>query len=103
VDVARAETLARKATAIVPQQPAIADTLGWVLIKAEKYAEARTILQRAASDMPGDRSVRYRYALAAARSGDAATARRELQAVLADSAAFESRADAEKLNQELGS
>lgn len=102
-DTKRAETLARRASAIVPQQPAIADTLGWVLIKAGKFAEASEILKRAANEMPQDRSVRYRYALAAARAGDKETARRELQAVLGDGAAFEGRDAAQQLSQELGS
>jgi len=102
-DTKRAESLARRAMAIVPQQAAIADTLGWVLIKAGKYAEAADILKRVIKEMPQDRSVRYRYALAAARAGDTDTARRELQTVLADGAAFEGREAAQQLSQELGS
>jgi putative PEP-CTERM system TPR-repeat lipoprotein len=99
----RAESLARRATAIMPQQPAMADTLGWVLIKAGKYPEAAEVLKRAAIGMPKDRSVRYRYALAAAKAGDKATARQELQTVLADGAIFDSRDAAQQLSQELGS
>ncbi len=102
-DTQRAETLARRATAIVPQQSAIADTLGWVLIKAGKYAEAVAVLKQAAEQLPQDRSVRYHYALAAARAGDKDTARRELQRVLADGASFEAREAAQQLSQELGS
>jgi Tfp pilus assembly protein PilF len=101
-DPQRAESLARRATAIVPQQAAIADTLGWVLIKAGKFAEATEILKRVVSEMPQDRSIRYRYALAAARAGDKETARRELQTVLGDGAAFEGREAAQQLSQELG-
>jgi len=101
-DTQRAESLARRATAIVPQQAAIADTLGWVLIKAGKYSEAVEALQRAAAGMPADRSIRYRYALAAARAGDKATARRELQSALADGAPFDGREAAQQLSQELG-
>lgn len=102
-DTKRAEVLARRATAIVPQQAAIADTLGWVLIKAGKFAEAAEVLKRAAEGLPQDRSVRYRYALASARAGDTATARRELQTVLGDGVAFEGRDAAQQLSQELGS
>lgn len=102
-DTQRAESLARRAKAIMPRQAAIADTLGWVLIKAGKYSEAAEVLKRAATDMPQDRAVRYHYALAAARAGDDETARRELQAALRDGASFEGREAAKRLSQEIGS
>jgi Tfp pilus assembly protein PilF len=102
VDAARAELLARRAHAIAPQQPAFADTLGSALIATEKYADAVKVLGAAVQGLPQDPSVRTRYALALARSGDASGARRELQVALGGGGAFDERATAEKLLRELG-
>ena len=43
-DPQRAESLARRAHAIAPQQPAFADTLGSALIANGKYADAAKVL-----------------------------------------------------------
>jgi putative PEP-CTERM system TPR-repeat lipoprotein len=102
IDAGRAELLARRAHAIAPQQPAFADTLGSALIANGKYADAVKALGAAVQGLPRDASVRTRYALALARSGDAPGARRELQVALGDGSAFDERATAEKLLRELG-
>jgi len=102
VDAGRAEQLARRAHAIAPQQAAFADTLGSALIANEKYADAVKVLGPAVQGLPKDASIRTRYALALARSGDATAARRELQVALGDGGAFDERATAEKLLRELG-
>jgi Flp pilus assembly protein TadD len=96
------ESLARRAHAIAPQQPAFADTLGSALIGNGKYADAAKVLCIAVQGLPQDQSVRTRYALALARSGDATGARRELQVALGAGGAFDERATAEKLLRELG-
>jgi len=101
-DAKRAEQLARRAHAISPQQPAFADTLGSALIANGKYADAVKVLGTAVQGLPKDASVRTRYALALARTGDATGARRELQVALGEGGAFDERATAEKLLRELG-
>lgn len=101
-DAPRAEQLARRAHAISPQQPAFADTLGSALIANRKYADAAKVLGVAVQGLPKDASIRTRYALALARSGDANAARRELQVALDGGGAFDERATAEKLLRELG-
>lgn len=100
-DTARAETLSRRAFAIAPQELPIADTLGWVLIKAGKPAEAVPILARAVQGMPENRAVRFHYALALARVGDRDAAVRELQAALAGEVDFDGRDAARLLDREL--
>lgn len=102
-DTKRAEALARRATAIAPKQGAIADTLGWILIKAGKYQEAVQVLKSASEALPNERSIGYHYALASARAGDKETARKTLQVVLTDNSAFDGKEDAVQLSQELGS
>lgn len=100
-DGSRAEVLARRAYSISPQNPAVADTLGWVLIQSSRFAEARDLLARAAEGLPQDRAVRYRYALALARSGDRSTARQQVELALAGAAPFDARTAAQSLAEEL--
>lgn len=101
-DLRRAETLARRARAIAPQNPAIADTLGWVLLQGGQLAEAREVLGAAVAGLPDNPAVRYHHALALMRSGEREAARAEIQRALAASGRFAERAAAEKLAQELG-
>jgi Flp pilus assembly protein TadD len=101
-DPVRAESLARQANAIAPQQPAFADTLGRALILTGNYAEAVRFLGGAVRSFPDDPSVRTRYALALARSGDRDAARREVHVALGNSSNFDERDTALKLVQELG-
>jgi len=101
-DAPRAELLARRAHAIAPQQPAFADTLGAALIANGKYADAVKVLDAAVQGLPKDASVRTRYAVALARSGDTGAAKRELKVALGAEDSFDERATAEKLLRELG-
>ena len=96
----RAEDLARRALAISPDVPQIADTLGWVLYKNGKLPAAATNLKFAVDKVPADGSVRYRYAVVLGAMGNSAEARQQLAKALAG-AAFPERAQAEKLAAEL--
>jgi Flp pilus assembly protein TadD len=57
-ELARAESLIRRALAIDPDNGAYLDSLGWVLVKLERYPEAQEQLARAADLMAGDATVR---------------------------------------------
>ena len=70
--------------------------------RARVLAVTAKVLGGAVQGMPQDASIRTRYALALARSGDATGARRELQVALGEGKAFDERATAEKLLRELG-
>ena len=52
----RAESLARRANAIAPDNSAIADTLGVILLNNGKVEEAVPLLAKAAAAMPDDRN-----------------------------------------------
>lgn len=71
-DLDRAEALARRAVELEPHNGAYLDSLGWVLYKRSKFAEARELLGRAvaASGMP-DPVVLDHLADATYRAGDA--------------------------------
>nr|WP_240901064.1 XrtA/PEP-CTERM system TPR-repeat protein PrsT [Thioalkalivibrio sp. XN8] len=83
----RGVELARRAHAAAPEDPMIADTLGWLLHQQGNDAEALPLLAQAAAGAPEAGDVRYRYAVVLAETGDIEGARREAQAVLADTGA----------------
>lgn len=100
-DPKRAETYARRANAIDPQSPPIADTLGWLLVQSKRYAEAKPFLEQAAKGMPKEPSVQYHLAAALAGAGDKSAAKQLLDSVLSGDSQFAERAAASQLAQEL--
>lgn len=98
---ARAEELGRRALALAPQSTAVLDTLGWILFNRDKTSEALPMLEKAATVAAQDPAIQYHYARVLAKEGDAARAREVVQRALASSAAFDQRADAERLLKEL--
>lgn len=66
-DLGSAVPLARRAWSLDRDNPATADTLGWLLFKAGRRAEGLALLERAARGAPSDATIRQR--LAQARRG----------------------------------
>ena len=81
--------------------PAIADTYGWILIEKGKVADGLAVLARAAAKAPDNPDIRYHHAAALARSGDSRRALDILDEVLASNQAFASRTAAEQLRSQL--
>lgn len=100
-DRTRAEKLALQASAIAPDNPAVADTLGMILVGSGRAAEAVDLLARAAAAAPQDRTLQFHHALALARSKRAAEAREILRKLLGDNMEFAGRAEARRLMEEL--
>jgi len=63
-DVDRALPLARRAWALDRDNPATADTLGWLLFKSGRRAEGLVLLEQAARGTPSDSDIRRRLAQA---------------------------------------
>jgi tetratricopeptide (TPR) repeat protein len=63
-DLPRAFLLAQAARDAAPDDPQVADTLGWVLFKQRAYPRAEAILKEAAEKMPDNAEVFYHLGMA---------------------------------------
>ncbi|MEO8309127.1 MAG: XrtA/PEP-CTERM system TPR-repeat protein PrsT [Pseudomonadota bacterium] len=98
----RAESLAKRAQAIAPDNSAISDTLGVILLANGKFNEAVAALERAAAGLPQNQSVQFHYATSLSKVGQKEKARAILGDMLKDKRAFPDRAAAQRLIEELG-
>ena len=100
----RAEATARQVRALRPDDPAVADTLGWILAKNGNLDEAVDLLQTAAQKTNDNPTVVYHLAWAMAENGDVSGARDRVETLLEDRALeFPERSEAESLLRSLES
>jgi tetratricopeptide (TPR) repeat protein len=100
-DLGEAMRLALVAKEQFPEDPYIADTLGWVHYKRQSYGLALTQFVQAANDLPDNMTVQYHLALAFKAKGEIDKARETLTAVLASGSEFPEKDAATKLLQGL--
>jgi Flp pilus assembly protein TadD len=74
--------MAQKAKELAPDNPAYADTLGWVLYRKGLYPGALTELRRAASGVDAKPEFEYHLAMAYLKTGDRSHAQAGLAAAL---------------------
>ncbi len=98
---ARAVAHGERALELAPGQPAIIDTLGWILVDTGEVTRAKDLLRQAAEGAPGNPDIAYHYAVALHRSGDDAAARTVLQELLKTEANFADKAAAAALLESL--
>lgn len=101
VDDPRAIETARKAADAMPDNGAIVDTLGWILVQRGSVEEGEKLLRQAVEMESGRAEIRYHHAAALAKLGRTDEARVTLEQILGGEDEFTSRADAEKLLAEL--
>jgi tetratricopeptide (TPR) repeat protein len=92
----RALAIITMASQSEPDNPAIADTFGWVLFKRGDYGGAIAHLNQAAAKLPEEPTVAYHLGMANAKAGDTASARRALDRALASRAPFPDKEAARK-------
>jgi putative PEP-CTERM system TPR-repeat lipoprotein len=100
-DDPRSVATAERAYRAMPGSPAVADTLGWILVQRGDPARGVDLLQRAVAANRDNATLRYHLAVGLARTGDKATARRELDALLAGNRSFAERDAAQRLREQL--
>ena len=96
-DPRRALGYAEQARKAASEDPSIADTYGWLLLKAGDKKQALSTLKGAFEAMPESPEVHYHYAAALAENGESAQAKRELEKLLRPERQFALRKEAERL------
>ena len=79
-----------------PDEPHIADTLGWVYYKKNAYLLAVSLLKEAAEKLPNEPVVHFHYGMAQQKTGDSAGAKKSLQPALKLSQTFAGSEEARK-------
>jgi tetratricopeptide (TPR) repeat protein len=101
-DREKALEYARRAFNVAPEQPAIMDTFGWLLVESGDTSEGVALLERASAALPDSLEVSFHLAVGLARSGDTARAGRLLDQILNTGRAFNGIERAKALRKELG-
>ena len=96
-NLARAQKLSSETLEENPEEASFLDTMGWVLCKQEKYAQAKTYLEKAVGRAPNQPALLYHLAWCEAKLGETAAARAALQKALDRKTEFKERAEAQKL------
>lgn len=99
----RALTTAEQAHKQAPDNPAIADTLAWILLEQGQVARAMPLIQMAFTKQPDNQAIHYHYAVALARNNDRARAKSELERLLGRGTQFAEEKEARALLQQLKS
>lgn len=90
----RALTLAEKAHKLIPNNPDIQDTLGWILVKYDRAEEALALLEASAKLRSGQGAVQYHLGMAYLQLGEQAKAAAALKKAI-DLGGFDELAEAE--------
>ena len=90
-------SFAERAHEVGPENAAVLDTLGWILVGRGQSEQAIEILSRAAELAPQAPEIRYHLAEALAAGGHPARAREILAALLPEERDFDERVAAERL------
>ena len=90
----KAYALAEKARQFQPNDPSIADTLGWILFQRGEYARALALAEEAAPKLPADPGVTYHLGMAHYMMGEEDPARVALQAAVQAAKDFPGKEDA---------
>lgn len=98
---ARALPTAERAAKLAPANPAVLDTLGWMLAEQGDTARALPLLKKAVDAAPNSGDIRYHLAATLHKSGDKASARKELEKLLADNKSFAQADEAKALLKQL--
>jgi putative PEP-CTERM system TPR-repeat lipoprotein len=98
----RAEALARQAYQLAPTNGAIADTLGWILVKKGSKDEGLRLLREAVAQAPQEPEIQLHLAEALVGVGQRAEARQLLEKLLGANAEFDGRQRALELLKSAG-
>lgn len=92
----KAYELADKARSLEPVNPAIAETLGWVLYKQHHYQEAVSLIREAAEKLPDNPEVQFRLGVASYMMDQPDAARVALSKAVATQTEFSDKEEAHR-------
>lgn len=95
--------MAERAHRLAPDNPAIQDTYGWLLVQNGRLESGLIALEQAAKKAPDIYDIRYHLAVALAKVGEKSRAKQELKSILEPGKPFPERDKAEALLKELQS
>ena len=96
-NIDEALNLAQSAKEQFPDDPHIADTLGWVYYKKNVFTLAITYLKEASEKTPDDSMIRYHLGMAYYKNGDKELAKKELRKALELDPKFSGAEDAKNI------
>ena len=79
---------AEQALKLQPDNPAVMDTLGWILVQLGQTERGIKLLQQALTKAPDAAGIQYHLASSIAKTGDRGRAQSELDRLLASGVAF---------------
>ena len=100
-DQEKALRLAQKAREGAPEDPQIADTLGWILYKKGNYEWALSYLNESAAKLSGNADVQFHLGMTQYKLGDGPAAKQTLQRALELDPKFTGAEEARKALEEL--
>ena len=93
----RALDFAERAFKLAPGNPAILDTLGWILVEQGDAVRAVSLLQKASAAAPNATDIRYHLGMGLVKAGDKRAARTLFEQMLASNSAFPKRDEVKAL------
>jgi Flp pilus assembly protein TadD len=95
-------THARTAQEVEPNNPEVADTLGWIYFRTQDYSKAVSLLKESAEKIPDNPLIRYHLGMACYKKGDVPCAKEALQQALRLSRDFPQAEEAKQTLGEIG-
>jgi putative PEP-CTERM system TPR-repeat lipoprotein len=93
----RARSFAERALALNASNPAVLDTLGWILLELGDTARAVPLLQKASALAPTASDIRYHLGMGLVKAGDRRAARVQFERLLAENKDFSRRDEIETI------
>ena len=93
----RARSFAERAYALDAGNPAVLDTLGWILLEQGDTARAISLLQKASALAPMAAEIRYHLGMGLGKAGDRRGARKQFEQLLAENKNFARRDEIETM------
>lgn len=94
-------SVAEQAYKLNPENAAIIDTFGWILVNSGQAQRGLDLLKRAQGKAPGVAEIHWHLAAGLAKAGDKKRAKQELQRLLDSGQAFPQQAEAKRLLESL--